>query len=432
MAAGDHVVTPSKVAQAWCRLAEPNSLSTPSAARSIRYSRGPDASRVRPRQSSCGSQHGRWLAEVVGRPVFETDRGAHPAPMPATATLTAPVVEAGGSRHGSDVPRGDDAPSAACPPLEDVLSDRECSEVDKEQVPALLGYLQKRTLEFSLDARGCRLVQAVLRAANDREQRCVVEEFRGEVRTIVESPHANHVIQTAIAFAKPSVMRFVLDEMLAWDEPAEIAKHQYGCRVLERIIEHFPFSWLTPVADGVLENLATLLWHNFGSYVVQHLLEHGSPAHRKSIVEKLSRDIAGVVGHQHAVGVLDKALTYATAEDQLMLAEKILDSSGLLVTMACQRLGVDATERLFMIVRGSRLDKARSQVRAGLAMLQTTRHGSALIPMLLPDFVEPPDTPTTPTTSWTRQRGLARVNNRAAMQQRRSRESARSRVLEQV
>lgn len=239
---------------------------------------------------------------------------------------------------------------------------------DQDQVVHGLGLahlgpedLQGRVLACAMDGKGCRFVQRAFDLADDKGRILMAQELRGHVQEALESPHANYVLQRAVELMRPSSVSFVLDELISAFCPVALAKHRYGCRVLERLIEHFPpekmGSFLAPIIEESLE----LSKHIYGNFVVQHVLEHGELAQRQRIADLLLTDLPGIALDQHACSVLDKALSYGLPQDQARLAMALLDQE-LLVGMAKMRGSLAATQRLFRILDGSLLLEAKRQL----------------------------------------------------------------------
>jgi len=259
-------------------------------------------------------------------------------------------------------------------------------DIQKPSMPLLIQSLRGHVLEFALDARGCRLLQRALELGDDQQQVLLANELRGHVCEALESPHANHVLQQAIELMRPSAVQFILPELRRWGKPSALARHRYGCRVLERLIEHFPPHDLALFIGEVLEEALHLCRHVYGNFVMQHVLEHGEQTQKKRIIDVLCSDLAGVALDQHACSVLDKALSYGSPSDQLLLAEQVINERGLLAAMATMRGGFAATQRLFRVVGGRLLEEARSQLASQAQDIQRTKHGRALIGAVLPDY----------------------------------------------
>ena len=259
--------------------------------------------------------------------------------------------------------------------------------VGTDHLPVLMQALRGQVLRHSMDAHGCRLVQRALALADDAGRVEIAQELRGHICEVLESPHGNHVLQRIIELMRPSVISFVLGELTACMTPQELAKHRYGCRILERIIEHFPPRLLATSVDALLADAWDLCRHVYGNFVIQHLLEHGQQAHRRLIIHLLCGDPTTAALDPFACNVLDKGLSYGSVEDQQRIANVVLREGAVLSKMARLRNGFAATQRLMLVVRGDRhlRPMAEAQLADAVAEISLTRHGRALLASVLPE-----------------------------------------------
>lgn len=229
-------------------------------------------------------------------------------------------------------------------------------------VPPLV-VVKGRARQLAMDLSGCRLLQMAIAQGDGHVRAAIAEELRGHVCELVESPNGNFVLQQLIEMMPPSSVCFILHELEGRWHPAFVAKHRFGCRVLERIIEHFPASpgadstgvssMFVRFVDGLLANATTLCRHAYGTFVMQHIIEHGSVEQQRSVVSSLQFDLPTAALDLNAVAVLDRALTVPPALDQKGLAAAVLSSEGLLPKMAISRRGLPAAERLVFIASRS-------------------------------------------------------------------------------
>ena len=60
-----------------------------------------------------------------------------------------------------------------------------------------------------------------------------------------------------------------------------LSTHQYGCRVVQRLLEHCTMAkQRASVLGEVLRATPALAQDQYGNYVVQHVLQHNPPAHQ--------------------------------------------------------------------------------------------------------------------------------------------------------
>jgi len=242
--------------------------------------------------------------------------------------------------------------------------------------------VQSKAFQLSMDQDGSRLVQAALQVGDRKVQAAIVSELQGHVCEMVGSPHANHVLQRIIELLPPATVGFMLEEIASRWSPDFVAKHKFGCRVLERMIEHFPcapqvFPLWAQFLDGLLQNAATHSYHAFSTFIMQHLMEHGTEHHRQIIVQSVIQDLESAALDSHASGVLDKALCFLQPNEQFLLASKILEIDGLLPRMISSNRS--AAERLLRIVNGALMAEAQRQLT--VAYPDATTRSKALKPI---------------------------------------------------
>ena len=219
---------------------------------------------------------------------------------------------------------------------------------------ALFQQVQGYVRHLCFDTDGCRLVQRVLELVWGDAQKALVLELQGYVSAAVADPHGNHVIQKCIELMRNADVHFILHELQDVCSPSELATDRYGCRVFQRMIEHFDPSQLDSFVDGLVENAKELCFDEFGNYVIQTLFENGSIKHKTIISNMLLANVEKVAKDSLAIRVLDKALTYSTLAYDL--AKAILDKEGLVVDMATRRsrFSVVAAHQLFKVCKGHR------------------------------------------------------------------------------
>lgn len=94
-----------------------------------------------------------------------------------------------------------------------------------------------------------------------------------------------------------------------------LSTHPYGCRVIQRILEHCNQEQTSPILDELHDNIDRLVQDQYGNYVIQHVLEHGSYEDKSKIVMQLKGNIVLLSQHKFA--------RYFGTNDVLKLASQI-------------------------------------------------------------------------------------------------------------
>lgn len=304
-----------------------------------------DRSNCLPKAPTEGSHCGR--AEVL----LGTDTGAGP---PAAQSGGGSSSSSGGCRGIGPImgmilmqlARGEPTiAEQAIAMLQDLLdSAKEKQEELKDVANFLVGNDGAGVWLLSRTDPGSRLLQHVLTLVPDARdtvvsqfREIVVSQLSSHVQEAWQDHNAHHVLQKCIEVVPVDrVMPFV---SAMQPDAILVARHPYGCRVLQRLIEHCsdnrgpqgqisPFSQLSEqLAREAMREPEPLATAKFGTYVVQHLLEHGTGTVRTIIAQEICacydrRQLRGVVLTMPGAFVVQKALE--RCEEKHELAQLLL------------------------------------------------------------------------------------------------------------
>jgi pumilio RNA-binding family len=186
---------------------------------------------------------------------------------------------------------------------------------------SLVASLFGSVLELSLHTYGCRVIQKALEKATPDQRRTLVSELKGQVDRCLGDQNANHVIQKSIEVMAYEDIRFIIEAMrprlLQW------ATHCYGCRVIQRVIEHCPREALEDEFATLLRAALELSQDAYGNYVVQHMFAHGSWADRRVLFGVFAGNYRRLSKHKFSSNVVEKSLHVAEAETLVRIAEEV-------------------------------------------------------------------------------------------------------------
>jgi pumilio RNA-binding family len=221
-------------------------------------------------------------------------------------------------------------------------------------------------VQRAFDDAGCDSVRASL-----------ADELRGHVWDCLRDPSGNHVIQKCIVTMRPQASQFILDELRNTGPRSfvAVAKHQYGCRIVERLLEHCNPLQVQTLTDEIMAEALPLSKHPYGNYVVQHLLEHGKDDQRHFLTNQLAANARSVGSDFHASAVLTKALICAAPDDSRVLARALLSEDGLIPAMARTRHGHTAVQAILQHFGSAERNEAVCQLIPFYEDLQGSRYG---------------------------------------------------------
>jgi len=234
-----------------------------------------------------------------------------------------------------------------------------------------------RVWELSQDPAGCREIQKAFDCATDELKLALALELQGHVLEAMKCPHANHVLQKCITLLRPHHLQFVVNEIMACPDAIQLAaRHKFGCRIMQRLLEHGLPDQVRDLGDALLDQVVDIARHPYGNYVLQNLLENGNAVQKQKLIVELREDVAITCMDSFGCKVVAAALSHsANRDDVVHLAEQIAKEPGLLVTMAHSRHGHAAVQLVIQALEGADRRAAEAQLTAELAALRVSRHG---------------------------------------------------------
>lgn len=237
--------------------------------------------------------------------------------------------------------------------------------------------------ELARRPEGSRAVQEALEQARDDDERLqLAMQFKGHICEAARCSHANYVLQKCVASLRSQDAQFIVDELTCRKEVCKLARHSFGCRLLQRLLEYCRADQVQHLGDALLSDAVGLCRHIYGNYVMQHLLIYGSDAHRSKFVSLLARHVHSVTADMTSLVVLNTAFENCNGEQCLTLAWEICKSPrGLLVASAQKRRGHQLVKLVLeTLTPGSaELMNARAQLLSAEATLSATRYGRSVL-----------------------------------------------------
>jgi len=254
------------------------------------------------------------------------------------------------------------------------------SQVDGQVMD--LRALRGRVWELSCRAGRCRDVQQTLEVADPATAGGLACELRGLVWNAMQCPHANHVLQKCITVLQP-VPHWLVEEVLSWGSQGieTMAKHRFGCRVFERLLEHCEEGHKQQLVASLLEDVVSLSQEEFANYCIQFILEHSNSEQRSEVINLVIAEAAWLATHYYAGAVVTKALQHGSAEQRLELAETLLaQGPWLLERMAVHRFSNEAVIEMLGLPQAT--ERVRGILRPNWWQLQASRYGREILQFL--------------------------------------------------
>ena len=202
-----------------------------------------------------------------------------------------------------------------CIHLESLLN----SASRSQQMPTLAIELMLST------ARGSRTVQTMLAQSGGQQRLNLLATIQGKCCLLLQSPHGNHVLQKVIEVMPPGLCEFVLEELVECFSFHELCLHQYGCRLVQRFLEHWPHA---KMMEGLIRtiwvNMLSYAKHPFGNYVLSSCAEHSSGMIRVVLLMGFKTNLIEMANDKIASHVVSNLFTFIThAQSQLLIGGRL-------------------------------------------------------------------------------------------------------------
>lgn len=214
-----------------------------------------------------------------------------------------------------------------------------------EQQQLLVELMTSNMISLALQVYGCRVIQRALEVTHVEEQLALIRQLKGHVMKCAVDQNGNHVLQKCIEaaswkraaicnglvphrFVKGEDIQFIIDSFVG--QAACLSTHSYGCRVIQRVLEHCAPVQIRPLLDEIIYKCRDLVKDQFGNYVVQHVISHGEQNQRDIVMQAILPEIARWSQHKYASNVVESCLDHATKEEISQIVDFILqyDESG--------------------------------------------------------------------------------------------------------
>jgi pumilio RNA-binding family len=244
-----------------------------------------------------------------------------------------------------------------------------------EQQSLLVNLMKSNMVNLALQVYGCRVIQKALEVSQVDEQLLLIQEMRGHVLKCVTDQNGNHVLQKCIEAAswkkdmkssgiqhhvQGEDIQFIIDDFIG--QVAVLSTHAYGCRVIQRVLEHCSPDQIRPIVNEIIFKCRELVKDQFGNYVVQHVVSHGEMNQRNIVMQAILPEVAKWSQHKYASNVVEACLDCATSGEISQVIDIILDcdesgSSCALLPMMKHMYGNYVVQKL--LDRADRNDRQR-------------------------------------------------------------------------
>eukprot|EP00186_Timspurckia_oligopyrenoides_P004568 CAMPEP_0182447200 /NCGR_PEP_ID=MMETSP1172-20130603/12704_1 /TAXON_ID=708627 /ORGANISM="Timspurckia oligopyrenoides, Strain CCMP3278" /LENGTH=785 /DNA_ID=CAMNT_0024643551 /DNA_START=118 /DNA_END=2475 /DNA_ORIENTATION=- len=262
--------------------------------------------------------------------------------------------------------------------------------------------LQGRVFSLSVHMYGCRVVQKALELLDVESRHLLESELLGHILPCIRDQNGNHVIQKCVELSSGThEMKYIIDAMDGY--LIELATHSYGCRVVQRLLEHAPLDLKRPITVEILFRVSELILDQYGNYVIQHVVEHGSDKERSRVVDALLNQVPRLSQHKYASNVIERCLQFGDKFQRRALIEELLSagtpgssSRCALPDLVRDQFGNYVVQRVLDVAEADQRERAVNLLRSEIDSIKKCSYGKHIMMRLEPSWTRNLVNPQTP------------------------------------
>jgi len=187
----------------------------------------------------------------------------------------------------------------------------------------------------------------------------------------------------------PIHTQFIVDTFV--DKVEELAMHPYGCRVIQRILEHHgknqgfhePLIGSVEIINELLNCTINLVQNQYGNYVVQHVLKHGRPEDKHETIRKLRGKIVEYSQHKFASNVIEQCVEFGNTEHRQWIIDEIVAEEGALELMMKHQYANYVVQKILEVSNPQQRDLFIEFIKPHIQILKKYTYGKHIINRLV-------------------------------------------------
>ena len=129
--------------------------------------------------------------------------------------------------------------------------------------------------------------------------------------------------EVGLSVSMAGKIQFIVDDVLS--NVKTLCCHPYGCRVLQRMLEHCVDFQKSASLDQIQLCHKALMDDQYGNYVIQHVLQYGRESDRDSLLQIIvENDLLKLSRQKFASNVVEKLLKYGNSNQRNTIVREML------------------------------------------------------------------------------------------------------------
>uniref|UniRef100_A0A0N4ZPX2 PUM-HD domain-containing protein n=1 Tax=Parastrongyloides trichosuri TaxID=131310 RepID=A0A0N4ZPX2_PARTI len=255
---------------------------------------------------------------------------------------------------------------------------------NKDQKCLLLDTVRGNIMPLTLDVYGCRVIQKAVECSDEAGRVMIINELKNDIIYCITDQHGNHVIQKIVEYVNPRLLTFIVQAIKNKDYShtvTSLSKHPYGCRVIQRMLEHLINEDKKFLCQELQAHLDELLLHQYGNYVIQQLFISSADVIRYNIVISIKNNIEKYSKDKFASNVIEYCLANGNDDQIKLLCGRLFEVpyDDLLYRMISDPFGNYVIQKMLDVVDGITKKRLISAIKQKQSYLKKVSFGKHIL-----------------------------------------------------
>ena len=204
--------------------------------------------------------------------------------------------------------------------VQKVLNNKNIPEVN-----FIIESLKNNIYELTLNLYGCRCVQELISILNVENMNIITNELKPFYEKCILDKNGNHVIQKLIEKVSEEDLNEIY--LVAVNNIIFFSKHQYGCRVIQRLFKYCNKDQIKFMLNNLFININDLIQDQYGNYVIQFILENQAINCEElyPIFYSLRGNIYQYSFHKFASNVVERCITFGNEIQKKEIINEVVE-----------------------------------------------------------------------------------------------------------
>jgi mRNA-binding protein PUF3 len=154
------------------------------------------------------------------------------------------------------------------------------------------------------------------------QQAELTRELESDILRVIRDQNGNHVVQKIIELVPRQHIDFIMRTIRG--QIPGLASHGYGCRVIQRMLEHGTEGDKMDMMAELHASAQILITDQYGNYVAQHVILNGKPEDRARMINLVISQMLTLSKHKFASNVVEKCIESGTAKQRSIIREQLM------------------------------------------------------------------------------------------------------------